>query len=174
MQSNPATATWLRTDQLILGWINSSLSNGPLSQVINSESCHDAWIVLETLYRSHTRDCIQQMKGELQTLSKGSYSLEDYLHEAKSLALSLRGAGKPTDDDDLIVCILHGLRSEFDPIVAALDAYDMFSPLEGVISKLHDFEIRLHNAKTTPSIIAFYTNRNRSHTKPQGSSNVRD
>ena len=42
LQTNPAAVVWLRTDQLILGWINSSLSDGPLSQVINSESSHDA------------------------------------------------------------------------------------------------------------------------------------
>jgi len=114
------------------------------------------------------------MKGELQTLSKGSYSLEDYLHKAKSLALSLHGVGKPMDDDDLIVCILRGLGSEFDPIVAALNASDMFPSLEAVISKLRDFEIRLQNAKTTSSSVAFYTNINRSYTKLQGSSNMRD
>nr|TKR97061.1 hypothetical protein D5086_0000216800 [Populus alba] len=114
------------------------------------------------------------MKGELQTLSKGSYSLEDYLHKAKSLALSLRGAGKPMDDDDLIVCILRGLGSEFDPIVAAFNARDMFPSLEGVISKLRDFEIRIQNVKTISSSVAFYTNRNRSHTKPHGNFNMRD
>jgi hypothetical protein len=41
LQTNPAAAVWLRTDQLILGWINSSLFDGPPSQVINSESSHD-------------------------------------------------------------------------------------------------------------------------------------
>ena len=154
-------------DQLILGWINNSLSDGPLSQVINNESYHDAWMVLEILYGSHTRDRIQQMKGELQTFSKGSCSLEDYLHKAKSLALSLHGAGKPMDDDDLIVCILRGLGSEFDLIVAALNARDMFSSLESVISKLRDFKLGIQNAKNTSSSVAFYTNRNRSHPKPQ-------
>ena len=53
LQSNPAATTWLPTDQLILGWINNSLSDAHLSQVINNESCHNAWIVLETLYGSH-------------------------------------------------------------------------------------------------------------------------
>ena len=114
------------------------------------------------------------MKGELQTLSKGSYSLEDYLHRVKSLALSLRGLGKPMDDDDLIVCILRGLGSEFDPIFAALNACDMFLSLEGMINKLHDFEIRLQNAKTTSSNAAFYTNKNRSHTKPHRNFNMYD
>ncbi|KAF5472656.1 hypothetical protein F2P56_009355 [Juglans regia] len=167
-RTNPAAAMWLRTDQLILGWINSSLSDSPLSQVINSESSHDAWHVLETLYGSHTRDRLQQMKGELQSLNKGSSSLEDYLHKAKSLALSLRGAGKPMDDDEFIICILRGLGSEFDPIVAALNARDIFPPLEGVIGKLRDFEIRLQAARVTSPNVAFYTNRGRTNTNSRG------
>jgi hypothetical protein len=57
--TNPAAAIWLHTDQLILGWISSSLSDGPLSQVISSESSHDAWHVLETLYGSYTWDRLQ-------------------------------------------------------------------------------------------------------------------
>jgi hypothetical protein len=143
LQTNPVAAVWLHTDQLILGWINSSLSDGPFSQVINSESSHDAWQVLETLYGTHTRDPIQQIKGELQSLTKGTSSLEDYLHKANALALSLYGAGKPMDDDEFIICILRGLGSEFDPIVAPLNARDTFPSLEGVIGKLHDFEIRI-------------------------------
>uniref|UniRef100_A0A6N2N5R1 Retrotransposon Copia-like N-terminal domain-containing protein n=1 Tax=Salix viminalis TaxID=40686 RepID=A0A6N2N5R1_SALVM len=173
-QPNSAAATWLRIDQLILGWINSSLSDGPLSQVINCESSHDDWNVLETLYGSHTRDRIQQIKGELQTLTKGTFSLEDYLHKAKSLALSLRGAGKPIDEDDLIICILRGLGSEFDPIVAALNACDMFPSLEGVIGKLRDFEIRLQGTRTQQSSVAFYTKKNRFHTRSQGNQNPRN
>ncbi|KAG6790018.1 hypothetical protein POTOM_006161 [Populus tomentosa] len=170
---NPAAAMWLRTGQLILGWINSSLSDGPLSQVISSETSHDAWHVLQTLYGSHTRDRLQQMKGELQSLNKGSSSLEDYLHKAKSLALSLQGAGKPMDDDEFIICILRGLGSEFDPIVAALNARDVFRSLEGVIDKLRDFEIRLQATRVTSPNVAFFTNRGRTNTKFRGTHGFR-
>ncbi|KAG6749379.1 hypothetical protein POTOM_046424 [Populus tomentosa] len=109
LQTNPAAAVWLRTDQLILGWMNSSLSDGPLSQVINS---------------------------------------------------------KPMDDDEFIICILRGLGYEFDPIVAALNARDTFPSLEGIIGKLHDFEIRIQGARTTAPSMAFYTNRGRTNSKP--------
>lgn len=64
------------------------------------------------------------MRDELQTLTKGMSSLEDDLHKAKSLALSLRGAGKQTHEDDFITCIIRGLGFEFDPIVAAINAQD--------------------------------------------------
>ena len=48
----------------------------------------------------------------MQSLNKGSSSLEDYLHKAKSLALSLHGAGKPMDNDEFIIYILRGLGSD--------------------------------------------------------------
>ncbi|KAF5480461.1 hypothetical protein F2P56_001209 [Juglans regia] len=122
MHPNLAAAKWLHVEQLIMGWLNSSLFDVLLSQVVSCESSHDAWDVLETLYGTHTRDRIQQMKGELRYFTKCVSSLEDYLHKAKSLALALRGAGKPIDDDDFIICILHGLGLEFDPIVAGINA----------------------------------------------------
>lgn len=48
--------------------------------------------------------------------------MKDYLHKAKSLALSLCGVRKPMDDNEFINCILHGLGLEFDPIVPAINA----------------------------------------------------
>jgi hypothetical protein len=108
------------------------------------------------------------MKGELQSLNKGSSSLEDNVHKVKSLALSLRGAGKPMDDGEFIICILRGLGSEFDPIVVALNAQDIFPPLEGVIDKLCDFEIRFQAAWVTSPNVAFYTNRGKTNTKSRG------
>jgi hypothetical protein len=42
----------------------------------------------------------------LQSLNKGTSVLQDYLHKAKSLALSLYGAGKQMDGDEFIICIL--------------------------------------------------------------------
>ena len=111
--------------------------------------------MLKTLYGTHTQDCIQQINGELQSLNKCTYSLKDYLHKAKSLALSFYGAGKPMDDDKFIICIFRGLESEFDLIVATLNAKDIFPSLKGVIGKLHELEIQLQGAQTTTSNIAF-------------------
>lgn len=68
----------------------------------------------------------------------GASSLEDYIQKAKSLALSLCGARKPIDGDDFIKCILCGLGLEFDHIVVAINARDVFPPLKNVIGKLRD------------------------------------
>ena len=73
--------------------------------------------------------------------------------------MSLYGAGKPMNDDDFIICIFRGLGSEFDLIVTKLNARDIFPSLKGVIGKLHEFEIKLQEARANTSNIAFYTNR---------------
>ena len=72
------------------------------------------------------------------------------------------------DDNEFIICILQGLGSEFDPIVAALNARDIFPSLEGVIGKLRDFEIRLQATRVTSPNVAFFTNRGRTNTKFRG------
>ena len=72
------------------------------------------------------------------------------------------------DDNEFIICILQGLGSEFDPIVAALNARDVFPSLEGVIDKLCDFEIRLQATRVTSPNVAFFTNRGKTSTKFHG------
>lgn len=122
------------------------------------ESSYASWKVLENLYSMHTRNQIQQMICELQYLTKGASSLEDYIQNAKSLALSLHGAGKPIDDDEFIIFILHDLEPEFDPIVATINARDVFPLLKSVIGKLQDFELRIISARVVFSTIAMYNN----------------
>ena len=134
--------------KLIPRWLDISLYDAPMSQVINDESSHEAWKVLETLYGSHTRNGVQQMKSEHQSLTKWTSLLKDYLHKAKSLALSLRGAGKPMDDDDFIICILRGLGLEFDLIVVAINVQDIFSYFEKDIIKLQNFKMYHYWVKT--------------------------
>lgn len=83
--------------------------------------------------------------------------MEEYLHWAMSLALALRGARKPMDDD-FIFYILKGLGYKFDPIVAALNACHNFPSLEAVIGKLRDFELRLSAAHEISYASTLYTN----------------
>uniref|UniRef100_A0A6M2F232 Retrotransposon Copia-like N-terminal domain-containing protein n=1 Tax=Populus davidiana TaxID=266767 RepID=A0A6M2F232_9ROSI len=42
LQTNLEAAVWLCIDQLIFGWINSFLSDGPLSPTISNKYSHDA------------------------------------------------------------------------------------------------------------------------------------
>lgn len=58
LQPSPAKACWLCINQLVLDWLNCSLFDASLSQVISSKSSHDVWVVLEDLCGTHTREHI--------------------------------------------------------------------------------------------------------------------
>lgn len=111
---------WDWLDQMVLGWLLVSLSPGVLAQVVDKKTTRKAWLTLKLVYGTRTRSSIQQLKTELQTLQKGSKTIHEHLQAAKSLSLALASAGRVVDDEDLILCTLCGLGSEYDPMVAAI------------------------------------------------------
>ena len=75
---------------------------------------------LEKHFATQSRARIFQYKSELSTLKNGEKSIAEFVNHAKSLAVSLIVAGCSVDNDDLVLSILNGLSSEFDPIVATI------------------------------------------------------
>jgi len=88
-------------------------------------------------YNRHIRDHVKQIKSKLQSLIKGTSSKEDYLHKATSLALVPHGVGKLMEDDDFIICLLRGLGSEFDPIMAFYTNKTITSPHHTIGNSFH-------------------------------------
>ncbi|KAK2666005.1 hypothetical protein Ddye_004579 [Dipteronia dyeriana] len=72
------------------------------------------WDTLDKLFVAITRSHILQLKGQLQTLKKGSNSMMQYFEKIKSLVDGLIAVGAPLDDIDVIAHTLHGLPSEYD------------------------------------------------------------
>ena len=47
---NPAYTNWIRSDQLLLGWLFSIMDKEVLTQVIHCNSSAEVWLSLENLY----------------------------------------------------------------------------------------------------------------------------
>lgn len=101
-----AAVHWDRLDQIVLAWILISLSLAILAQVVDKSTAREAWLTLEQIYGTSSRSRIQLLKSDLQSLQKGSRSVHDHLQAAKSLSLALASAGKPVDEEDLILWTL--------------------------------------------------------------------
>ncbi|KAK1258077.1 hypothetical protein QJS04_geneDACA023713 [Acorus gramineus] len=97
---------------MVMAYLINSLSESGVTQVATCKTSAEVWHTLEVLYGTLTRSRIQQVNSELLSLSKGSLSVSKYIHRAKALAQTLASAGKPIDDDDLVMWILRGLGSE--------------------------------------------------------------
>ena len=51
---NSEYLSWIRSDQMLLGWLFSTISEEVLAQVIYLESSTEVWILLENLYARET------------------------------------------------------------------------------------------------------------------------
>jgi hypothetical protein len=80
-------------DQIILGAINSTLTEKMLIHVTRCTTSRSAWITLKTLFTSQSRARTMQVHYQLATLKKGSSSVADYFQRFQSLTDSLATVG---------------------------------------------------------------------------------
>lgn len=52
---NPAYTNWLKVDQLLISWINATLSEDVLAQTVGLSSSRDIWISLDKSFSQHSK-----------------------------------------------------------------------------------------------------------------------
>ncbi|XP_031486468.1 uncharacterized protein LOC116254917 [Nymphaea colorata] len=96
-------------DQLLLGWLISSLTDVVHSQIVGLKTTHEVWSALRCKYAAHSRSRIQRLRARLESIRKGIDSIASYFHKVKGIAHQLALACKPVENDDLMSYILAGL-----------------------------------------------------------------
>jgi hypothetical protein len=143
MASNPAYEEWFAADQQVLGFLLSSLSRDILAQVAISRTSAEAWKAISDMFASHTRARTTNVQLALATTKKENMSVAQYYSKMKGLADEMAAAGKPLDDEELVMYICNGLDLEFNPLVSALvTRIEPVTPTE-LYSQLLSFETRL-------------------------------
>uniref|UniRef100_A0A2N9ILA5 Uncharacterized protein n=1 Tax=Fagus sylvatica TaxID=28930 RepID=A0A2N9ILA5_FAGSY len=107
---DPRYATWHQQDQMILSWINNSLSPTVLSTVAQFTSSQATWSSLEKRYASQSKNRILQLRHDLLTVKGEGLSISDFVDKINQIADNLALAGKPVDDDELVNIILNNMR----------------------------------------------------------------
>lgn len=108
---------WKRYDKLLMGWLISSVSENLFSLVSNYSSASEMWTALETYFVTESKVRIMHLKNTLQTLKKGSLSIQEYMRRMKDIFDTLVASGQVLTEEDLVNFILDGLGSDFEPIV---------------------------------------------------------
>ena len=65
---------WIRSDQLLLGWLFSTIDKEVLGQVIHCESALEVWSFLENLYSQQIVAHSFQLKQQLRSVKKNDLS----------------------------------------------------------------------------------------------------
>lgn len=143
--ANPDFLAWIRRDQFLVSWILSSIGESMLGYVTRCVTAKDIWLVLESLFQSHSKARIMQLQLQLQTQKKGDMTVDAYFLKMREYADQLAAAGKPIADEDLILHILGGFGAEFDAVVVNIANRPDDLNLQEVQYAFQAYEIRLQN-----------------------------
>ncbi|KAF5458395.1 hypothetical protein F2P56_022426 [Juglans regia] len=137
---NPKYDLWHKKDQLVLRWINATLSNNVAPSVFCITSSRPTWTALEKKFASKTQSRISHLTCKIQALTQDSCSCSAYLDEAKEIVARLSAAGKIVNDDDLITYVTHGLNPSYLPFMISLSLATRDHPLS-----FDDFQTELQS-----------------------------
>ena len=121
---DPAYTAWVQQDQMILSWINGSLTASVLSVVASKRTARATWEALEQRYASTSQNRISFLRNELLQTKKGDLPVADYLDRMNAIADNLALAGQPVSDDELVQIVLNNLEPAFEMTVSAAQTRD--------------------------------------------------
>uniref|UniRef100_A0A2N9FH14 Retrovirus-related Pol polyprotein from transposon TNT 1-94-like beta-barrel domain-containing protein n=1 Tax=Fagus sylvatica TaxID=28930 RepID=A0A2N9FH14_FAGSY len=163
-------------DQMILSWINNSLSPPVLSTVARFTSSHATWSSLEKRYASQSKNRILQLRNDLLTTKGEGLSISDFVDKINHIANNLAFAGKPIDDDELVTIIMNNVGPAFEVNVSSAQARDSPNLIDDLVALLLTAEMRIKaqqipSLETTPT--ALYAPKSTNHSsRGHGSFNL--
>ncbi|GAV58145.1 UBN2_3 domain-containing protein [Cephalotus follicularis] len=89
---DPTYRSWYEKDQMLLSWINATLSESAIPYIVGVTSSKEA-------YASITPSHIMGLKRQLHRIKKRNLSMHDYLQQIKSLTDQLAACGSPVGED---------------------------------------------------------------------------
>ena len=85
-------------------------------------------------------------------LKKGSLTIYDYFLKMRDIADTIASTGQSISDDELLLYVLGGLGSEYDPVVVNLTSRQDLVSLQEAQFLLQSHEIRLDQLQTSMTL----------------------
>jgi hypothetical protein len=120
--SNPAYATWIAKDQMVLSYLHTNLSKEILGHVNTEVTARGAWAAIEALFMSQSRAKIISTRMALATVSKGTSTITEYFSKMKRLADEMAAAGRCLEDEEMVSYELTRLDLDYDSVVSSVAA----------------------------------------------------
>ena len=90
---NEDYVAWKKTDQLLVCWLFSTLSEAAFGQVTHCSTSYEIWTTLENLFAQQSKARALQLRHELQNTKKGSLSISEFILKMKTISENLATAG---------------------------------------------------------------------------------
>jgi hypothetical protein len=163
-RATPSFLSWKKRDKALLTLIYSTLSPPVLSMVVGLHSAQEVWSTLETRFTSTARANVLNLKLELQSVKKGTDSINAYMQRVKTARDKLSAVGVQIDDEEMLHMVLKGLPKEYSSFNSAIRTRDDSLTFEKLSVLLQTEEISINESSEINSALAmFVSNTNKQY-----------
>lgn len=115
---------WVRQDQFILNALLWSIHHNIIPFIAWATTSQETWKVLASTYATPSRGGIKQFKANFKALTKGSFSISDFIYFVKAQADELALLGALIDGEDDRDKNLEELGDDYKELVCVVQARD--------------------------------------------------
>ncbi|KAI0522929.1 hypothetical protein KFK09_005318 [Dendrobium nobile] len=136
-------ARWILIDRNLVSAIFSTISASILTYVLTLNTARDVWLTLERRLQPTNWSRVIQLKNKLHQIQMKDRTMQQYLHQIKKD--NIAAAGSTVDTEDIILYILNGLPSTYNPFKTAIRTSLQPISFDDLYSLLCSEEINLHH-----------------------------
>ncbi|KAL6186278.1 hypothetical protein ACLB2K_042399 [Fragaria x ananassa] len=154
---------WKMVDKALLSLLMATLDDEIMDIIVGSKSSREAWLAIQERFSSVSGASIMQLKTDLQTIKKGSDSVDKYLLCVKHARDQLNSVGVSMLDEDVIVITLNGLPDEYAMIKTVIRAKDTSISFKDLRAQLLTAERDIEVQFSIPNSLTAMAARGTSH-----------
>lgn len=128
-------------DQQIRMLLNSSLTKEAMAIVVGCDSARSAWLALETTFSHASESRELSLRADLQNLTKGTTSVQEYARNFKRICDQLAPIGKIVPESYKSQWFLRGLGTDFSTFSTAQMAVTPLPSFTDLIHRAEAYEI---------------------------------
>jgi len=113
---------WEVQDQMLLVWLQSTLSKSVLSCVLGSNHSYQVWEKIHEHFSLHTKSRARQLRTAMRAVSLEGKSMDEYLHKIKGYVDELADVGVPVRHKEYVDAILEGLPSDYASVILVIES----------------------------------------------------
>jgi histone deacetylase 1/2 len=144
---NPKYRQWRKKDQMLLSWLQSTLSSEILTRFLGSHHTYELWGKIVSYFHKQLRAKARQLRVELRNTTLENRTIQEYLLRIRLLIDNLISIGDPLPLNQHLDVILEGLPTEFNTVISVIESKFDIIEMNEVEALLLAHEARLDKGK---------------------------
>jgi hypothetical protein len=156
--ATPPSQAWSLMDSVVLSWLHRTITI-ELQDIIRNQADmgHQAWLALEEQFLRNRDARTLHLDAQFHLFSQGDLSMDEYCHQMKGMADSLRDLDEPVADRTLVLNLLRGLSPRYGHLKALIKRTVPFPTFHAFRNEILLEELTMVYEATAPAPVLYST-----------------